>query len=72
MKKWKEGEMKKFPWITIIKNSGTFICEICKLLFPRHQFVVNYFLIFGKILKRHLLTLGSFFCGLFSFFFCIL
>jgi hypothetical protein len=47
MKKWKEGEMiegemERFPWITIIKNSGTFICEICKLLNPRKQFVVNY------------------------------
>jgi hypothetical protein len=57
MKKWKEGKMKdenkKFPWITIIKNAGIIICEICKLLNPRHLFVVIYFLIFNKILKKY-------------------
>jgi hypothetical protein len=43
MKEWKEGEMKEFPWITIIKYSGIFICEICKLFNPRNKFVVNFF-----------------------------
>jgi hypothetical protein len=41
--KTKEGEMKNFPWLTIIKKSGIVICEVCKLFNPRNRFVVNYY-----------------------------
>jgi hypothetical protein len=36
---------RKYPLLTIIKNSRIFVCEICKLVNPRKDFSVNAYIL---------------------------
>jgi hypothetical protein len=38
---------RKYPSLTIIKDAQIFVCEICKLVNPRKDFLVNTYILLG-------------------------